>query len=184
MDYRIDVRVKNNRVLSALKEIGHTPTSFAREYGVEQNVMSQIIRMEATPYERNDFKKGLLRKEVIALCGATNKLPEELFTDAQATRSVKNKASTFVSEALLSAEKERLMLECRPSDEVYEEKEEIGRVKSIMEKVLDPRRLMVMNMRMDGRSLRDIGKELDITQERVRQLETDSVRKIQTALKL
>lgn len=81
-DYRIDIAVKNNRILSRIKDAGYESVSdFCRACGLQNKVVGLFINMKKSPLST---QTGTWRKAVEVMALALSCCPEDLFNEQQA----------------------------------------------------------------------------------------------------
>ena len=167
-DYRIKISISNGRILKLMDEAGiETQTELARRAGLGVGDVNAIIKMRRLPKQHNGDWRDAVRR-IATILGVT---PEELFTDTQANGVlVQSTFETDVSEAQMGAL-------CGPDLATQlEHKDTLAR---LMEALPDRYR-RVITARMDGATLEEVGQEIGVNRERIRQIEAKSIRLMKT----
>ena len=167
-DYRIKISISNGRILRLMDEAGiETQTELARRAGIGVGDVNAIIKMRRLPTRHNgDWSDAVYR--IATVLGVT---PEELFTYTQANGTlVQSTFETDVSEAQMGSL-------CGPDLATQlEHKDTLSR---LME-ALPARYRHVITARMDGATLEEVGQEIGVNRERIRQMEAKGIRLMKT----
>ncbi len=184
-EYRIKVTVRNNLILSAIENAGYkTVSEFCRAIDISKTAFTELIAMRKPPLNMD----GEFSEKAKALMEGLCALPTDLWTSEQLTLRLKrNSAELEVSaegmRAALGINAEETLELMKPDDpdEVVRKHETI----SVVEKQLDsitPREALVLRMHFgidcEEHTLDEIGKKLDVTRERIRQIEAKALRKL------
>ena len=80
-DYRVQIKVRNARLLRAIEKAGHQPGQiFAREVGISYTGhLLPYLNLKRTPFD----EIGDLRPCAEMLCVFLNRLPDELWSEEQ-----------------------------------------------------------------------------------------------------
>jgi RNA polymerase sigma factor (sigma-70 family) len=183
-EYRVKVTVKNNLILTAIEKAGYkSPAAFCREAGMTQTALGNLISMRNPPITAiGEFSEGA-KKLMEFLCLA----PTDLWTSEQLTlrlrhNSVERDMNLDGMRAALgvNAEEAMLLIASTP-EEVMEEKD----IQNLIEEQLasiTPKEERVLRMRYGigcaEHTLEEVGKALDLTRERIRQIENKAIRKL------
>jgi hypothetical protein len=176
-DYRVEIKVRNERVLKALRGLGHTPSSFAKERGLDVGAVCRVASMSVSP----KLKNGMWRKEVMALAEAANVMPEEMFTAKQMEGSPR-RADFAVSESQLmlqANEFERLAIEAEDPVDGVCMRDLAARLLSDLARE-NPRYAKAYDVHLKGGTLREVGREIGVSVERARQVVFSAERKMRT----
>ena len=183
-EYRIKVTVKNNLILTAIERAGYKNASaFCRESGMTTTALSGLITMKNPPLlVTGEFSEGA-KNLMEVLCLA----PTDLWTSEQLTLRLKsNSAERDVNldgmRAALGMNAEEALLLVAPSpEEVMEEKD----IQKLIEEQLvsiTPREEKVLRLRYgigcEEHTLEETGQVLEVTRERIRQIEIHALRKL------
>jgi RNA polymerase sigma factor (sigma-70 family) len=174
-DYRITVKVRNNRLLKAIEEAGGSPgQKWCAENGLGYGRVNTLISLKTSPINES----GQLYPDAQRLCDVLNKLPEDLWSNEQLYPLEKNFSEMEMSYeqvvAMLPGEQQSYL----PDFSEFENKQKKELLGKAME-TLTPNERRVMHMRFyDDLTLEESAKKLDVTSERVRQIEQKALRKM------
>ena len=177
-DYRVQIKVRNARLLRAIEKAGHQPGQiFAREVGISYTVhLLPYLNLKRTPFDEN----GDLRPCAEKLCVFLNCLPDELWSEEQRYPLVTNAAEIELSAASVHE------LLASPSDcadplSLLEKKQAAQAVDALLD-TLTPREAEVLRLRcgIDGESmnLEEMANAMGCSRERIRQIEVKALRKL------
>lgn len=182
MDYRLEMKIRNNRILELIEETGaKTIGEFCRINEVvakDNGHIGDLVNMKVSPLNREgDFTPVVKR-----LCDALVCSPEDLFTHDQMMAELEtNKRTLKVNEAqvkfMLSHEPEQVLLE----DMVA--KDQLDTALAAMVEELTPREAKVIKMRFglegtEPMTLNEVAKKFDVCGQRIRQIEMKALRKM------
>jgi RNA polymerase sigma factor (sigma-70 family) len=177
-DYRVQIKVRNARLLRAIEKAGHQPGQiFAREVGISYTVhLLPYLNLKRTPFDEN----GDLRPCAEKLCVFLNCLPDELWSEEQRYPLLTNAAEIELSAASVHE------LLASPSDcadplSLLEKKQAAQAVDALLD-TLTPREAEVLRLRhgIDGEpmNLEEMAKAKGCSRERIRQIEAKALRKL------
>lgn len=187
-DYRVKISVSNARIRRAMQAAGYTSVlQMCRVKNLSIGATFDLVNMKASPLNQ----KGEWRKCVLELADALYSLPDDLFSERQKVLVLKSSTgSKDVTEAELTRISEQHVWDNRLEDMqdnegireiAHEQTEDL--LKATMDAYLTPREKMVLSARNGllgtERSLDEVAKALDVTRERVRQIEAKAIRKLQ-----
>lgn len=177
-DYRVQIKVRNARLLRAIEQAGHQPGQiFAGAVGISYTGhLLPYLNLKRTPFDES----GDLRPCAEKLCVFLNRLPDELWSEEQRYPLLANAAEIDLSSAnvqeLLSSPSG-----CVDPLSLLERKQAAQAVDALLDR-LTPREAEVLRLRygIDGEpmTLEDIAKPMGYTRERVRQVEAKALRKL------
>jgi RNA polymerase sigma factor (sigma-70 family) len=187
-DYRVKISVSNARIRRAMEAAGYPSVlQMCREKNLPIGATFDLINMKASPLNQ----KGEWRKCVLQLCDALYALPNDLFSERQkvlvlttstGTKDVTESELVGLAGGELWNDRLEDMRDNAGIREIAQEETE-NVLNKAMAAVLTPRERMVLSERFglngEVRSLDDIGLDLGVSQERVRQLEHKAIRKLQ-----
>ena len=177
-DYRVQIKVRNARLLRAIEKAGHQPGQiFAREVGISYTGhLLPYLNLKRTPFDEN----GDLRPCAEMLCVFLNRLPDELWSEEQRYPLLTNAAEIELSAASVHE------LLASPSDcadplSLLEKKQAAQAVDALLD-TLTPREAEVLRLRhgIDGEpmNLEEMAKAKGCSRERIRQIEAKGLRKL------
>jgi RNA polymerase sigma factor (sigma-70 family) len=177
-DYRVQIKVRNARLLRAIEKAGHQPGQiFAREVGISYTGhLLPYLNLKRTPFDEN----GDLRPCAEMLCVFLNRLPDELWSEEQRYPLLTNAAEIELSAASVHE------LLASPSDcadplSLLEKKQAAQAVDALLD-TLTPREAEVLRLRhgIDGEpmNLEEMAKAKGCSRERIRQIEAKALRKL------
>jgi RNA polymerase sigma factor (sigma-70 family) len=178
-EYRVKLIVRNNLILSAIEKAGFkSQAEFCRFAQLPNSRINALIGLRECPinYEGNftDLAKDLM--EVLGAC------PTDLWSTEQLNMRLKvNSTEGEISKiellSVLGMNPIDLIEFKNPDVELYE-KEEKSLVKTVL-KTLNFNEQSVIGKRFfDEKTLRTVSKELNLTPERIRQIEKSAIRKL------
>jgi RNA polymerase sigma factor (sigma-70 family) len=172
-EYRVKVSVSNNLLIQAIENAGYKNQSdFSRAIDCNASYINMLCGLRISPMTREgEFTK--VANQVMEALGAC---PTDLWTEEQLTMNLKKSSSWSVmgreelNELMNGAPKS--LLESVAGQELKKTMDEVRKTLTYKEQQL-------IGMRFDDdKSLEQIGKELGITKERVRQMEAKALRKL------
>lgn len=166
-DYEVKVRVRNNRILRALRDAGYESQSdFSRKTGFNLSVISGFVSMRIPAVtSRGNWANAA---ETLALL--LNLKPEDLFTGRQRAGLRVNSVEVEMTEGQVEG-----LIGQSDSIEALEARQQ---VQSLMA-MLTAREQSVIQGRLEGFTLEEIGEAQGVRSERVRQIEQKAMRKMQ-----
>lgn len=192
-DYRVKITVSNARIRKAMEAAGFTSVlQMCRVKNLPIGDTFDLVNMKASPLN----KKGEWRSCVLKLADALYSLPDDLFSEQQKVLTLKTSTGTKdVTEAELVRISEQYVWDNRLEDmqdnegvrQIAQEQVE-DLINQVMDTKLTLQEKRVLDMRFgmygEAKTLDEIGKELDVSRERVRQVEAKALRKLRTSEKL
>ena len=174
-DYRVTVKVRNNRLLKAIEEVGGTPgQKWCDENGLGYSRVNDLINMTSSPMQ----KDGELFRDAARLCEVLNKLPEDLWSNAQLyplERNFSEIALDYAQVVALLPPEEQV---CLPDFSGIENQERTRLVDEALS-TLTEREEKVLRMRFhEEMTLDNVAKELGVTRERIRVVEHKALLKL------
>ena len=168
-DFRIKISVRNNLLLTALeKSEFRTVRKLSEAAGTSIAAVYDLLNITGSPL----IKTGEWSGPALKIADALGVLPDELFTEAHYKEIATNKAE-FVADYKDMA----LLAETITPDILLERKALTNAVNTALA-TLGEREATAIRMRMDGSTYDEIGKVLDVTRERVRQIVMKAERKL------
>lgn len=174
-DYRVTVKVRNNRILKAIEDVGGAPGQmWCKANGLRYSSINDLINLTESPMQKN----GALTTQAEALCLAVRKIPEELWSEEQLIPLDRN-----TSEAEMSHEQVVAMLpRSEPSylqDFSAVEKKESAQIMSDILDTLSKREAQVLRMRYyHDMALDEVALSFGVTSSRILQIENKALRKL------
>jgi RNA polymerase sigma factor (sigma-70 family) len=177
-ELELSLRIRNNRLKQRREELGKSPREIAEEIGICYGQYLQYEGLKISPLSVNDGRfgrKDIWKPSARSIAEYYGEPIEELFPDAvlsvQEKEFIKKVDVVDLLPLLPSTEEEVLELP-PPADEAFEQDEVNKILHERMEKILTPRQLQVMTLRMDPDSTyQGIGELMGLSKERIRQIE-------------
>ena len=174
-DYRLTVKVRNNRILKAIEAVGGTPGGkWCAANGLGYISVNDLINMTSSPPKGD----GTLTLNASLLCDVLGKLPEDLWSNEQLYPLVKNFSEMEMDYgqvcALLPSSEQSYLPD-------FSEMEEAETTKLVDEAVgcQTSREAKVLRLRFyEDMTLAAIGEQFGVQKERVRQIEAKALRKL------
>ncbi|MGL4317131.1 MAG: sigma-70 family RNA polymerase sigma factor [Pseudomonas sp.] len=173
-DYRVRISVRNARLLRAIERAGHRPGGpFANAVGISYNgTLLPYLNLTRSPLTPD----GLLRECAWNLCDFLNASPSDLWSDAQLSPLAKNHSSIDLDADSMQA----LVCGSATTDPLrLASHAQAGRILQDALDSLTPREANVIHERFFVDStLDEIAEKMEISRERVRQIEGKALRKL------
>ena len=191
-DYRVKISVSNARIRKAIEAAGYTSVlQMCKVKNLSISATFNLVNMKVSPLN----KKGGWRLCVLKLADALYLLPDDLFSEQQKVLVLKTSTGTKdVTESELVRISEQYVWDNRLEDMqdnegvrqiAHEQAENL--IKQAMDAALTSREKQVLNMRFGihgaTKSFNEVGKKLDVTQERIRQIQNKALRKLRAYAK-
>jgi len=172
-EYRVKVSISNNLLIRAIEDAGYKNQSeFARDIGASVSNVNMLCGLRLSPMTQKGHFTDLANQIMEAL-GAC---PTDLWTEEQLTMNLKKSSSWSAMgkeelHVLMNGEQKSLL------DMVAGQ--ELKKVMDDVRKTLTFREQQVIGMRFDdSRTQEEIGKEMHLSKERIRQIEARALRKL------
>jgi RNA polymerase sigma factor (sigma-70 family) len=175
-DYRITIKARNNRILKAVEESGHTfGGNWCRSNGVNYASAVRLVAMTLSPIDED----GHLIKAANQLCEALNKTPDDLWSKEQIYPLEKN-----FSELEMDHDQ---VISLLPHNQQFIEHDTSGleneQAKTVLAAAmrcsLKSREIEVLRLIFyEDFTLQECADRLNVTKERVRQIEQKALRKM------
>lgn len=171
-DYRVTIKVRNNRILTAIAKAGGDPGGkWCDANGLSYCTVNNLINMTASPL----LASGRLSQTAERLCDVLNSTPEDLWSNEQLYPLEKN-----FSELEMSHDQVMALVDSPVDfDMAAIENGEMKRDIALALSVLPERWREVVRMRiMEEMTADEVGEALGITGARVRQIEVRALRSL------
>jgi RNA polymerase sigma factor (sigma-70 family) len=165
-DFNIQVKVRNARLLRAIRSKAESPAEFSRLSGVNQTALSAFLTMRHSPMT----KSGEWSAPAVKICEFLGCLPEEIWPKHM-ERFLLKKAETEIE--LSAAEIEAIT--AGAADRI-QQRELLGRW--VAKSGLVERDIQVLSLRVEGATYEECAKEIGTSKERVRQREMRALRRL------
>jgi RNA polymerase sigma factor (sigma-70 family) len=174
-DYRLTIKVRNNRLLKAIEAVGGTPGGkWCAANGLGYSRVNDMVNMTSSPLTA----EGELHRDAARLCEVLGKLPEDLWSNEQLYPLEKNFSEMEMDHAQVVALLPQEQQSYLPDFSEFEQ----AQTKALVSKAvstLTQREQKVLRMRFgDDLTLDECANRLDVTRERVRQIEAKALRKM------
>lgn len=176
-DYRVTVKVRNNRILKAAENIGLSIPMLAEKIGANYCYLNDLVNMVRAPFGRD----GSVLPWVDKLCDVLNVPFDDLFSEQQREALVTNRSEREVAaeevQAIISS------FEQKDAEMLLANEQMNATLDLALSSSLNQRERFVLERRYgiyDGEewSLERCGVALDVTRERIRQIEAKALRKM------
>lgn len=179
-EYRIDIRVKNNLILSAIEKAGYKSiAAFCRDNDIPVSRIMEFISLRKSPLNKDGTFSSPAQQLMDALCA----LPEDLWTQDQMYAALKsNRRSMTMDETRMELlmygenhETPKL-----PEDLIYEK--EVSKLVGEVLDTLPRRKAKILRLRngmednSEGMTLNEVADKFNVTHERARQIEARALR--------
>lgn len=173
-DYRVKIKVRNNRILKAMEAIGAEPgNKWCDANGISYIQLNNLINMTSSPLNR--FTNNI-SDTAQKLCDVLNKCADDLWSNEQLRPLERN-----FTELEMSAEQVSGLL-ANQEEAIYIQDFDAQNFKDVLKNEMDylhPRERKVLQLRyFNELTLEEIGTAMDIGKERVRQIEEKALRKL------
>ena len=178
-DYRINIKVRNNRLIEAIEESGgQLGAKWCKNNNLCYTRVNDLIRLKDSPLQKNQID---LTKTAYRLCEILNKSPNELWSEEQINPLQMNDVSVKLTGD--SMKKLVSYTETRP-DSILALTEIKERVQEVMEEMTKKEQKLLRMRYYENMTLEEVGKEFNISVERVRQIEAKTFRKLRHPTRL
>ena len=173
-DYRIEFKVKNNRILAMIESAGFTTIAeFCRAHGLQQSAVGEMVNMKRSPLNKHD----MWSQPAIDLADALNCEVLDLFSEEQ------QRAELESNKRFVTASREQA--EALTHDGGMLKQLALEQLPDVIDKVMQTttdRRAEVIKMRFGlapydrVRTLEEVAKTMGLSRERIRQMEAKALR--------
>ncbi len=180
-DIRIDIKVRNNRLISLIEERYSNVSQFCREHDLAPTKVGEFCNLKESPL-RKGKKKGLgWREYALKIADALGVLPDELWPEHM--QELKLEVNTGFTTVTTDRVQELLGSTHKTDPLLAYQKEETENVVAHALKFLTEREQTVLSLRfgLGGKppqTLAETGEAIGTSQERVRQIEAKALRKL------
>jgi len=173
-DYRVRVTIRNNRLLKAMEKKGFTSAAkFERSYGLHRYTMINIINGTTPPLNKN----GEIKPKVKEILDILNISLDKAFTEKQLKGFKKNSFTIEAKESQLMQIAEIK----KPLEISLMEKDIRTLIDTYVYSLPEKYRVVVKGLIYENRTLEDLGTELNVTRERIRQIFKRAVLRLRTS---
>ena len=176
-DYRVNIKVRNNRILKAIEESGGVAgQKWCVANGLSYTSVNDLIGMTISPIR----KSGELIPSAARLCEVLGKLPDELWSTEQIRPLEKNFTTLEMSREEIAAlmPPNEIGLHLTDFDEYMHLRELPERIEEAIDTLGEREQHIIRSHFFEGKTLKDLGDELGIGVERVRQIEARALRNL------
>ena len=176
--FRIKVSIRNNLLLNAIEEQGYpTVAAFERAMGVSSGRMNALVSMRVAPLlDSGEFSKEA--KTAMEVLGAA---PTDLWTEQQLTIKLHRNSGEREIDADLVHHllEQRSQMEYLPSPEDHLiERETNQLVDDLLNKIRPREKNVLISRFQNDETYEEVGKKMDVSRERARQIEAKALRKL------
>lgn len=174
-DYRVTVKVRNNRILKAIEAVGGVPgQKWCDEVGLCYTTLNKLINMTTSPLAAN----GGLRDQAQKLCEVVNAIPDDLWSSEQLHPLEKNFSSFEMDHQqvveLMYSEQDYSLLDTS----AMEARELSGLLKAARATLGINEQYVLYKRFVENATYDACGKDLGVTGPRARQIEASALRKL------
>jgi RNA polymerase sigma factor (sigma-70 family) len=179
-DYRIEIKVKNNRLLTKMEAAGYlSVTKFAEAIGMNRTVIYRIVSIKSTALDN----EGYYRPEALRIAEFLNCTPQEIYPPAQMRGTMKENKAQITANA---NEVDSLTSSLRTLAFSPERKMILNEAKQALKAVmmtLTPKEQRILDLRYgltygEEKTLDEVGAMFGVSRERIRQQEMKALRKM------
>ena len=186
-DFRIDIKVRNNRLITLIEQQYGNVAQFCKAHNFNQGKVGDYCNLKESPLTKKRVGDGSYNWKLTAsdVAEALGVLPDEIWPEHMQQIQL----NTNKSHVTVTADQVGYLIGSGRSDNpllgtLKEEKEEV--LYELLGTLRD-RELLVMSRRfglVDGeaKGLKEVGQEMGLSQERVRQIESKAMRKLRRAV--
>ncbi len=170
----IKARLKHGVLLEALNKRNWSQSDGARFLGINPTLFGRWINLKEIP-------RHLTEEQVAKLVELTGQLPDQLWPEYVRSRDFLDAPKTF--EVVKDVDARRLLAaftkrELGSPEAIFSRRELSHKVDEVLG-TLAPREAQVIhNLYFDGKTHEEVGQDLSVTRERVRQIEAKALRKL------
>ena len=181
-DIRVDIKVRNNRLITLIEEQYGNVAQFCKTHRMSQQVVGDYANLKETPLRRGkESVGGDWKDSAEKIADALGVLPDEIWPEHMQELKLKvNTGHTAVSSSMMGT---LLGVDRRASPVLaYEQREAKSVVAHVLQSLTD-REQQVLALRYglggeEPKTLGEIGKVIGGSPERIRQIESKALRKL------
>lgn len=167
-DFNIQIKVRNGRLLRAIRNVSDSTSDFCRKSGVAQSQISALLTMRESPIKK---KSGDWREIVHVICSHVGCEPDQLWPHHMQRMLLKK------SEAEIELSAAEVFEIAGNSDQDMTNRKLLAH----FAKTLTPRQIECIGRRQRGETLEQIAVDFGVNRERIRQLELKGLSKMRRA---
>jgi len=183
-EFRVDLKVRNNLLLSAIERAGYKNVAqFCKAAGVSNSAVGRLLNLKESPL----MKDGNFSTLALRLMEFLGELPEDLWSEEQMIMELDtNKAHVLLDKESLALVMDRVATGALAFDtpEEVRGKQDINRNLDSLLNCIPPKYKQVLLMRSQDMTLEAIAQAMNLTRERIRQLEAKGFRLMRSYAKL
>jgi RNA polymerase sigma factor (sigma-70 family) len=176
-DYYATLKIQQGRLKAAMQELGiESAYELSRRSKVSRGYIGKMLNFKLSPRGDN----GEWREATLLICKALGSEPNDLFPEHLQHEIPTNRIASFVEHAQLSGSSTRQL---GPGDEC-ERAEMETTVDEVLHTLSDRERSVLKERFWDGKTLKQIGKEQNVSGNAIRVMEARALRKLRHPTRL
>ena len=169
-DFNIQIKVRNGRLLRAIRTVADTAAEFSRLSGVSQTTLSALLTMRLAPMRQD----GTWTPAATEIASYVGKTPEEIWP-------------AHMERLLLKKAEAEIELSAADVLSIAGDSEGATIQKQLLERwatTLTPKQIEIIGRRTSGETYEEISKDYGVTRERIRQQEFRAYVKMRKAARV
>lgn len=180
-DYRITVKVRNNRILKAIEDVGGTPgKKWCDECGLCYSSINDLINLTVSPITGD----GNLTRQASLLCDVVAACQDDLWSHEQLYPLEKNFSDMEMDHEQILSMLPNGGHSYLPDFSEFENEQVAGLLNKAMEGLSDKESYVLVMRYQHNKTLEECANDLGLTRERIRQIETHALRRLRSPVRI